>query len=479
MQDRVALLVGLQRYPNIGELRTPSQDVRALKRALERCGFQVDIVDGALGPITASQLRTSVARFAQQIDGLPYDSDTACALVYVAGHGVIRADRQSVILTDDATMDETGIAGASLPIQELLEALAINLSVPKIVMIDTCQSVNQSRAVRVSNMNFPFLTGNMSVTWSTAVGELAIDGQEHSPFAAGLLASLKVPDLSIEQVIREVRAYVVAETNGRQSPLPLGTTWRPIALNPSSFAPVGTDPQHLPANPAPVTTPGPRRHYSDDEIRQSGHLIHKLKAKDTSGRWAYFFVLVEPAFEVGFLRDIEGNGTLDLEHYGLVIASCYGEQPDDEVLEFLRARYGFDLSAGAPQQTRADPPMMIAMRRSLGFGKWSHIVAIIPPEQRMAFAVAADYFTDLDRAGLGVDGKGFIGALRGAIDRVGVSLFDIEELAKFGHVIYRGDGAKIPGTVEQKVSDMYGVAFDWERWEVDNLVIQNMALNPS
>ena len=81
----------------------------------------------------------------------------------------------------------------------------------------------------------------------------------------------------------------------------------------------------------------------DDYIAKRGHLIHKLKAKDTTKRWAYYFVLVLPPDEQAFLKAIEGDGTIDLENYGKLIASCYGEEPNAEVKAFLREKYGFQV----------------------------------------------------------------------------------------------------------------------------------------
>lgn len=90
------------------------------------------------------------------------------------------------------------------------------------------------------------------------------------------------------------------------------------------------------ASSAPVS-------WEDREIASKGHLIHKLKAKDTTGRWAYYFVLVQPTREAAFLQAIEGNGVIDIEDYGKVIASSYGEEPTEEVKKFLKEKYGFDV----------------------------------------------------------------------------------------------------------------------------------------
>ena len=86
-----------------------------------------------------------------------------------------------------------------------------------------------------------------------------------------------------------------------------------------------------------------RRSFVDQIIAKKGHLIHKLKAKDTTGRWAYYFVLVEAPREAAFLKAIEGKGTVDLEDFGKVVASSYGEKPTDEVKNYLKEKYGFDV----------------------------------------------------------------------------------------------------------------------------------------
>lgn len=94
----------------------------------------------------------------------------------------------------------------------------------------------------------------------------------------------------------------------------------------------------VPKPPAPD-----RRSFYDQIMAERGHLIHKLKAKDTTGRWAYYFVLVPSEMEDAFLKSIEGDGIIDLENYGKVVASCYGEQPTQEVKDYLLEKYGFNV----------------------------------------------------------------------------------------------------------------------------------------
>ena len=83
--------------------------------------------------------------------------------------------------------------------------------------------------------------------------------------------------------------------------------------------------------------------YVDQLIARRGHLIHKLKAKDSTGRWAYYFVLIQPNLEPKFLQALESTETLDLEDYGRIVASCYGESPNEKTKTFLKEKYGFDI----------------------------------------------------------------------------------------------------------------------------------------
>ncbi len=83
--------------------------------------------------------------------------------------------------------------------------------------------------------------------------------------------------------------------------------------------------------------------FLDRLISREGHCVHRLKARDTTGRWAYYFVHVPPNKEKAFMTAVCGNGTIDLEDFGIVIASNYGEGPTAETCALLKQRFGFDV----------------------------------------------------------------------------------------------------------------------------------------
>ncbi|MUH01656.1 hypothetical protein F7734_59155 [Scytonema sp. UIC 10036] len=76
---------------------------------------------------------------------------------------------------------------------------------------------------------------------------------------------------------------------------------------------------------------------------ERGDLIHKIKAKDSTDQWAYYYVYVRPALEHKFTKALKSNPNINLEDYGKVIGSCYGEKPNDTLKALLKGKYGFDV----------------------------------------------------------------------------------------------------------------------------------------
>ncbi|MEH2195946.1 MAG: hypothetical protein V7K98_25345 [Nostoc sp.] len=90
-------------------------------------------------------------------------------------------------------------------------------------------------------------------------------------------------------------------------------------------------------------SPNSSSNNEDRFLARQGHLIHKMKAKDSTGRWAYYFLYVEPSKEKEFMNALNSNHSIDLEDYGKVVGSCYGEKPDEQLRNLLKEKYGFEV----------------------------------------------------------------------------------------------------------------------------------------
>jgi|GEM_PF-1556764 len=86
-----------------------------------------------------------------------------------------------------------------------------------------------------------------------------------------------------------------------------------------------------------------REYIREIYIAKNGHNVHKLKGKDSTGRWAYYFILIEPEEEERFMAALKFTETINLEDYGKVIASNYGREPSDTIRDFLKQKYNFDV----------------------------------------------------------------------------------------------------------------------------------------
>lgn len=78
-------------------------------------------------------------------------------------------------------------------------------------------------------------------------------------------------------------------------------------------------------------------------ISKTPYLIYRVKAKDTTGRWAYYFIHVFEAKERLFIEAIKSKKIFDLEKYGKILASNYGYEPTEKVKTFLKAEYGLEV----------------------------------------------------------------------------------------------------------------------------------------
>jgi hypothetical protein len=84
-------------------------------------------------------------------------------------------------------------------------------------------------------------------------------------------------------------------------------------------------------------TPG--RSYADRVRRERGNNVFLVRGNDSTGRAAWYFVLVDPAKKAAFRKAFSGQ--LQLNAYGRILASGYGADPPADVRERMKTEYGF------------------------------------------------------------------------------------------------------------------------------------------
>lgn len=210
---RKALVIGNAAYPG-APLKNPVNDATAMEKALTATGFavtrQIDL--------NKKDLRRAVNGF---VDALAED-DTA--LVFYAGHGIEMKGDNYLLPVDFAAENEEDAVEDAYRLQTLLDRLSGRARAVNIVLLDACRNDPFSRKWSRSAGSRGFRVVDVSagnfVAFSASPGQTAADagGAANSPFTAALVRHLATPGLDINDVLRAVRADVLAATDDKQNP---------------------------------------------------------------------------------------------------------------------------------------------------------------------------------------------------------------------------------------------------------------------
>lgn len=327
-----ALLIGNRRYQRgslFPPLSTPYNDVENLGEALRGALFETFVVHDADRAVMASVF----AQFADRVSALPPQSSV---FVYYAGHGIQRAGENYLVPVDAVGGTEAEVLLSCMRLSEILDLLCSREDQQKLIALDACRTNHVPSSTRCSVSGLagvsPERYENVHETfvhYSTAPGRVALDGAAYgsSPFARGLLEHITSPGLPIAALAARVNAFVYRATEKLQRPWGTGNLCEEW-----SFIPALTK--------RDLSKIAPEDRY----IAERPWLVHKLSAKDSNQKQAYYFVFVEAENEARFLDAIKGDRNLDLSDHGVVIASNFGNAPDEKTLRILKERYGFDIT---------------------------------------------------------------------------------------------------------------------------------------
>ena len=216
-EKRVALVVGNAAYDHAPKLANTGNDATDMAKALRELNFEV---------IMGRDL--SHRSFLQKLKEFENATQGASvALFFYAGHAS-QYQGNSYLTPIDASELES-----RLDYQhhiKLDEAVMDNMrSGTRLVFLDACRNNPLEEQFRARSgytgkwrglVRADFLTGGSYIAFATQQGNLASDGKKrNSPFTAALLEHIRVPDKTIDDMMRKVRNRVMKETRGKQVPV--------------------------------------------------------------------------------------------------------------------------------------------------------------------------------------------------------------------------------------------------------------------
>ncbi len=211
-ERRLALVIGNGAY-KVRPLNNPVNDANDISAALKRSGFQVIDVRNA----NLTQMRAKIREFGDQL----ISSDVG--LVYYSGHGVELKGRNYLIPVNADIQREDEIADQGLDAGLILEKMNTAGKGVNILVVDACRDDPFGRSFRSTGRGLAQMDAPKGtiIAYSTSPGKVASDGDpkdRNSPYTKHLLRAMQIPNIPIEQVFKEVRRSVQAETKNQQTP---------------------------------------------------------------------------------------------------------------------------------------------------------------------------------------------------------------------------------------------------------------------
>jgi hypothetical protein len=221
-EGRYALIIGNGAYENVDPLPNPTNDVRLVSESLEAVGFNVTLLVDA----TKRQMDDATRQFARTLDDAGRNT---VGVFYFAGHGVTYEGENWLIPLGADIQEGVDIEYAAVSANRILKLMEGARNATDILILDACRnspfrgfSLSGTRAVTrgLSRMDAP---AGSFIAYSTAPGAVAYDGAgSYSPFAEAFAAEVMMPNVSIGDMMIDVRNRVKASTqalgNSPQTP---------------------------------------------------------------------------------------------------------------------------------------------------------------------------------------------------------------------------------------------------------------------
>ena len=232
-EKRLALVIGNANYDK-GELKNPVNDARLIASTLDSLEFDVILKENLS---TKREMLSAVKEFGSK------RSEYDVAFVYYAGHGVQVDDENFLLPTKEVFEEEFDVMDYGVSVQNIMRYLRAQTNEVNILILDACRdnpfesNWNTTRSLKGGGLaKIPPPTGSL-IAFSTDSGQTAPDGDgDNSVYTISLAKNMLLEDTSIDQVFRNVRAEVLAETDGIQRPVEATQlTGQTFYLNPKSI----------------------------------------------------------------------------------------------------------------------------------------------------------------------------------------------------------------------------------------------------
>jgi hypothetical protein len=225
--NRTALVIGNSAYGQAGQLRNPVNDATDIAALLQQLGFEVTL----LRDVDLRQMEGAIDSFNRQLHR------GGVGLFYYAGHGV-QVDGENYLIPLKAQIERSqDVRYEAVPLGRILGAMEEAGNDINIIILDACRDNPFARRWRSIQRGLAAVQAvrGAFIAFATEPGGVALDGEgRNGVYTSHLLQYLKTPNLDVELMFKQVRAGVVQETQGRQTPWESSSLIGSFSFNPST-----------------------------------------------------------------------------------------------------------------------------------------------------------------------------------------------------------------------------------------------------
>lgn len=201
----VALLIGNSKY-SIGPLDNPANDANDLAKTLKDIGFETIVRLDA----DAEQMKAAIRDFSSKIK-----NNDGIGLFFFAGHGVQVNGENYLLPIGYPFRSEADVEKAAVPANMVLRYMEDAANRVNVVVLDACRNnpFIKTRSLKSRGLAPMDAPSGSLVAFSTAPGTEASDGSgRNGLYTKHLMANIKVPGQTIEQVFKRTREGVENES---------------------------------------------------------------------------------------------------------------------------------------------------------------------------------------------------------------------------------------------------------------------------
>lgn len=218
-KKRLALVIGISNYSNTLKLENPVNDARLIASSLKEVNFEVILKED----VSKKELADAIKVFSNKL----IDSNYEAGFFYYAGHG-IQVENTNYLVPIDANIDQNNdkyeIEEKCYSVQRLMSYFNSERLSDKVLIsvLDACRNnpFIRNRSIGEGGLSKIDAVSGSLIAYSTEPGKVALDGKgkANSIYSEVLSKNLKTPNLTLEEVFKNVRTEVENQTNYKQSP---------------------------------------------------------------------------------------------------------------------------------------------------------------------------------------------------------------------------------------------------------------------